>query len=157
MTPFGFSFNGRRQLIVSEAFGGSPGKSAVSSYVVSRDGTLRLVSPSVANGQTAACWIVATPDGRHAYTTNTASGTISGYRVTAGGGLSRFDDGGITADLGAGSGPIDMAVSPAGDYLYALNGANQSISVMRIERDGALRLMQGLGGLSAGVNGLAIR
>jgi 6-phosphogluconolactonase len=156
-TPFGFGFNGRRQLIVSEAFGGMPGKSAVSSYLVSRDGNLRLVSPSVANGQTAACWIVATPNRRYAYTTNTASGNISGYRVTVGGGLSRFDDGGVTADLGARSGPIDMVVSPDGDYLYALAGGGQSISVMRIERSGALTVLQGLGGLPAGLNGLAIR
>ena len=36
-------------------------------------GALHLVSPSVPTGQTAACWIVVTKDGKYAYTTNTGS------------------------------------------------------------------------------------
>jgi 6-phosphogluconolactonase (cycloisomerase 2 family) len=35
-TPFGFAFDQRNNLIVSEAFGGAPNASAVSSYSVSR-------------------------------------------------------------------------------------------------------------------------
>jgi 6-phosphogluconolactonase len=156
-TPFGFSFNGRRQLIVSEAFGGAAGRSAVSSYQLRRDGSLRVVSASVATGQTAACWIVNTPDRRFAYTTNTGSGNISGYRVGGGGVLTRFDDGGVTADLGAGSGPIDMGITPDGDYVYVLNSGNQSISLMRVEQNGALTVLQNVGGLPVGANGLAVR
>ena len=153
-TPFGFGFNGRRQLIVSEAFGGAAGQSAVSSYVLGRDGSLGVVSASVPTGQTAACWIVATPDRRFAYTTNTGSGTISGYRAGPGGTLTRFDDGGVTANLGAGSGPIDMALSQDGDFLYALNGGSQTITLMRVGHDGTLAIVEAFGGLPPGANGL---
>jgi 6-phosphogluconolactonase len=151
------TINRWRQLIVSEAFGGAVGKSAVSSYLLRRDGALRVVSPSVETGQTAACWIVSTPDRRFAYTTNTASGNISGYWVGLGGSLTRFDDGGVTADLGPASGPIDMAITPNGNYLYALNGGNQSVSLMRVAHDGTLTLLQSISGLPAGANGLAVR
>ena len=45
-TPFGFAFDGRGHLIVSEAFGGAPDQSAVSSYAVD-DGLIDAISPSV--------------------------------------------------------------------------------------------------------------
>jgi 6-phosphogluconolactonase (cycloisomerase 2 family) len=154
-TPFGFGFNARRQLIVSEAFGGAAGQSAVSSYTLRRDGTLDVVSASVPTGQTAACWIVSTPDRRFTYTTNTGSGTISGFHIGPGGTLTRFDDGGITADLGAGSGPLDMAITQDGEFLYSLNGGNATISLMRIGHDGTLSVVETTGGLPPGANGLA--
>jgi 6-phosphogluconolactonase len=154
-TPFGFGFNGRRQLIVSEAFGGAAGQSAVSSYLLRRNGTLDVVSASVPSAQTAACWIVATPNRLFAYTTNTGSGTISGYRVGPGGTLTRFDDGGVTANLGAGSGPIDMAITWDGEFLYALNGGNGTISLMRVHHDGTLAVVDTTAGLPSSANGLA--
>ncbi len=40
-TPFGFAFDGRGRLVVSEAFGAVPNASAVSSYTTSHDGNLR--------------------------------------------------------------------------------------------------------------------
>src|SRR5262249_48798060 len=79
-TPFGFAFGKRDQVFVSEA-GGGPDASAVSSYLVADDGTLEVITPAAATTETAACWVVVTPDGRFAYTTNTGSGSISGYRV----------------------------------------------------------------------------
>ncbi len=80
MTPFGFGFGKRGQLFVSEAFGGAPDASAVSSYSVSAEGDLAVVSSSVATNQTAACWVVVTKDGRFAYDTNAGSGSISGFQ-----------------------------------------------------------------------------
>ena len=89
-TPFGFAFDRRGHLIVSEAFGGTA--SALSSYDVAPSGTLGLISGSVpATDQRAACWVVVTRDGRFAYTTNTATRTVSGYRIGAGGALSLLD------------------------------------------------------------------
>ena len=67
-TPFGFAFDRRGHLIVSEAFGGAADASAVSSYAVA-DGIIDPISPSVATSETAACWIVVTKNGRFAYTT----------------------------------------------------------------------------------------
>ena len=59
VTPFGFSFNKRGVLIVSEAFGGTANASAVSSYAL-RKGALTLLSGSVPDFQSAVCWIVVT-------------------------------------------------------------------------------------------------
>ena len=56
-TPFGFGFDQTGTLVVSEAFGGGVGASAVSSYHVARGGAISLVSGSVPTTQTAACWI----------------------------------------------------------------------------------------------------
>src|SRR5919109_1628526 len=79
--PFGFAFDPRGHLIVSEAFGGAPNASAVSSYDVAPDGAIVPVSPVVATQQTAAYWVVVTENGRFAYIANTGSGSISSYTV----------------------------------------------------------------------------
>src|SRR5262249_56044059 len=97
MTPFGFAFNRRGTLIVSEAFGGATGASAVSSYEVDDDGTLTLITGSAPTHQTAACWIANTANGRFTYTTNTGSSSVSGYAVDRDGALSLLDPDGITA------------------------------------------------------------
>src|SRR5690349_11714282 len=64
ITPFGFSFDGNHRLLVSEAFGGAANGSAASSYQVSDDGNLTVVSASVPTHQTAACWLVVSKDGQ---------------------------------------------------------------------------------------------
>ena len=57
ITPFGFAFGKRDQVLVSEAFGGAPLSSAMSSYIAGDDGTLETVGASVPTMQTAACWV----------------------------------------------------------------------------------------------------
>ena len=59
-TPFGFAFDKRGHLIVSDAFGGAPGASALSSYSLSAGGALGTITPLAPDGQTAACWVVTT-------------------------------------------------------------------------------------------------
>lgn len=156
-TPFGFAFDRRRELFVSEAAGGAAGASSLSSYLVGRDGSLRIVSPAVGTGQTAACWVVVTPDHRFAYVSNTGSGTLSGYTTGPGAALTRFDDGGITANTGANSAPIDMSITPDGRFLFSLNSGNQTISGFRIRQDGSLAALQTTSGLPVGANGLAVQ
>ena len=58
MTPFGFEFDNRGNLIVSDAFGGAVGKSALTSYNLNYYGNLNLITGPVATTQTAACWVV---------------------------------------------------------------------------------------------------
>jgi len=152
-TPFGFAFDKRGTAIVSEAFGGAAGASAVSSYVFP-DGQPNLpllVSASVGTTQTAACWVVVTPDGRHAYTTNTGSGTISRYAVRRNGEVALAQ---AVAAASAG-GPIDAAISADGKRLFVLNAGARSITSFLIAGDGALTPAGSLGGLMAGTNGLA--
>src|SRR3954452_2259873 len=58
LTPFGFAFDQRNHLIDSEAMGGVPNAAAVSSYTADLTANLSVVSGSVPDFQTAACWIV---------------------------------------------------------------------------------------------------
>ncbi len=156
-TPFGFAFGNRRQLFVSEAFGGAPGASAMSSYRVRADGTLDLVSPSAPTHQTAACWVVVTEGGRFAYTSNTGSGSISGYEIADDGALTLLNADGRTADTGAGSAPTDLALSENGRLLFVLDSGTHTIGAFRIRANGQLQPVAATGGLPTGANGLAAR
>ncbi|HJR35144.1 MAG TPA: beta-propeller fold lactonase family protein [Gemmatimonadales bacterium] len=155
-TPFGFAFSGTGALIVSEAFGGAAGASAASSYEVNADGTLQLLSGSVPDTETAACWFVVTANGRFAYTSNTGSGSISGYAVQQGN-LSLLDADGLTGVTGPGTAPIDLALSRNSKYLYALNSGNQTIAAFAVGADGSLTAIGTVSGLPASANGLAAR
>ena len=157
MTPFGFAFDWRRHVFVSEAFGGAPDASAVTSYRLGRDGMLQVVSPSVGTHQTAACWVVVTEDGRFAYTTNTGSGSISGYAIDEDGALTLLNADGQTAVTGAGSAPTDLALSEDGRFLMVLNSGTHSIGAFRILESGQLQPVITVGGLPASANGLAAR
>jgi 6-phosphogluconolactonase len=153
MTPFGFAFAKRHDLIVSEAFGGAPDASAVSSYNVLND-TFEVISPSVGTTQTAACWVVVSKNGKYAFVTNAGSGSISSYAIEKDGSISLLEaQAGLT---GEGSSPIDMALSNNGKFLYALGANSDTISIFQINADGSL---ESLGNVSvpAGAVGLAAR
>jgi 6-phosphogluconolactonase len=154
-TPFGFAFGKRGHLLVSEAFGGAPDASAVSSYDLEEDGGLTTVSASVATTETAACWVAVTPDGRYAYVTNTGSGTLSGYAVGFDGTLELLDADGRTGVTG--DGPIDLVITDSGRFLYTLNSGSNTITGFRVGADGALTPLRGALGVPAGANGLAAR
>ncbi|MEP6858032.1 MAG: beta-propeller fold lactonase family protein [Gemmatimonadales bacterium] len=153
-TPFGFTFDQRGLLIVSEAFGGAPNASAASSYSINADGTLDVISASVPTTETAACWFVVTKNGRFAYTTNTGSASVSGYAVENGA-LRLLDDDGKTGNTDPT--PIDAALSVNSRYLYVLSGT--SISAFRVNNhSGALTsVVSGVSGLPTGTVGLAAR
>jgi 6-phosphogluconolactonase len=153
VTPFGFAFAKRHDLIVSEAFGGAPDASAVSSYNITKD-TFEVISASVGTTQTAACWVVVSDNGKYAYITNAGSGSISSYRIEKDGSISLLEaQAGLT---GEGSSPIDMAFSNNGRFLYALGAASDTISIFRVKENGSL---ESLGSVSvpAGAVGLAAR
>jgi 6-phosphogluconolactonase len=156
-TPFGFAFGKRDQLFVSEAAGGAVGQGTVTSYEVLENGTLDVIDPSVSTTETAACWVVVSNDGRFAYTTNTGSGTVSGYAISFGGRLKLLDRKGRTGRTGRNSAPIDMSLSNDGHNLYTLNSGNASISVFSVKRDGRLVRMHAQWNLPATANGLAAR
>jgi 6-phosphogluconolactonase len=153
-TPFGFAFDRSGHLIVSEAFGGAADASAVSSYAVD-DGVIDPISPSVGTTETAACWIVVTKNGRFAYTSNTGSGSISGYGVSHGGALTLLDADGQTGL--SGPGPIDLALTRSSRYLYSLNSGDGTISGFRVKADGGLAPIGGASGLPLAATGLASR
>ncbi len=150
-TPFGFDFDHEGNLVVSEAFGGALNASAVSSYEVGDDGALQVISPSVPTYQTAACWILVTGNGRHAYTTNFGSDTVGGFQIGHGG---RLHEIGATV---TGAGPLDMAAARNGRFIYTLDAGDGSVTGFRYRSDGSLELEQQAFGLPSGANGLAAR
>ncbi|MGH3014076.1 MAG: lactonase family protein, partial [Gaiellaceae bacterium] len=154
-TPFGFAFAKRGLLIVSEAFGGAPDASVLSSYRVGSDGSVSAVDPNVATTETAACWVVVTKNGRYTYTTNTGSNSISGYAIGSDGGLTLLDPDGRTAATGAT--PIDAALARGNRFLYTLNGGANEIQAFAVAPDGSLAVLGAVGGLPAGATGLAAR
>ena len=154
-TPFGFAFTRSGTLVVSDA--SIPPSSGATAYAVSASGALTPRSGAVQNHQQASCWVAVTPDGRFAYTANAASGTLSGYRVHPGGSITLLDTGGGTASLGAGSHPLDEAVTPGGSFLYVLADGFGRIEGLRIGSDGSLHHIAGLGGLPSGTVGIAAR
>lgn len=154
-TPFGFAFDSAGTLIVSDAFGGAAGAGALSSYRLDRGAAATVVSGPVADHQGAPCWVIVTRDGRFAYTSNTASGTISGYTVAANGGLSLFGDGGATARTGDGTKPIDMTLDDEGRLLYVLESGTSAIEAFRIGNDGSLSPAGNARGLPAHAVGVA--
>jgi 6-phosphogluconolactonase len=157
-TPFGFAFAKENYLVVSEAFGGASNASAASSYKLGKNGSLNLISASEPTHQTAACWVVVTPNGKYAYTANAGSSSITGYRVTSEGKLVQLNPlNGLTGSMPAGSGPQDMAVSKNGNYLYVVDVRVGKIAAFKIEPDGQLFSLGEFGNLTAGIVGLAAR
>jgi 6-phosphogluconolactonase (cycloisomerase 2 family) len=157
ITPFGFAFTHSGTLIVSEAFGGAPNGSAVSSYANNENGTWTVISGSVPTTETSACWIAITESGRFAYTTNAASGTITGYAVNNGA-LTRLNADGVTANIGTGSAPSEMALSRNSQFLYALSGGLHAIVAYTVSSDGTLTpIAGGAAGLPSAADGLAAR
>jgi 6-phosphogluconolactonase (cycloisomerase 2 family) len=154
-TPFGFAFDQRNHLIVSEAFGGAPNASAVSSYNAALGGMLSVVGDSVPDFQTAACWIVITNSGRYVYTTNTASGSVSSYELASSGALNLLNS--VAANTGAMSSPIDMALNNGSRYLYVHAAGLQTVQGFRVEADGSLTPIGGAGGVPFGAQGIAAR
>ena len=155
LTPFGFEFDNRGNLIVSEAFGGMANQSAASSYVASAGGLLGVVSSSVPNFQTASCWVVIPNKGQYVYISNTASGTVTSYRLRSSGTMALREL--AAGNTGPMSGPIDMAVSNGGRFLYVLGGGSLMVHAFRVEPDGTLTSLGSAGGLPAGVQGIAAR
>jgi 6-phosphogluconolactonase len=148
-TPFGFTFV-HRFAIISEA-----GPSALSSYEVDNDGQPELLTGTLTDTQKANCWVIATRNGLYAYTTNTASGTISSYLISREGFLSLLDA--VAGKTAAGGAPIDMAFSNDSHFLFVRDGAKGTVDVFRVESNGSLTSVGSASGVPAGAQGLAAR
>jgi 6-phosphogluconolactonase len=129
--PFGFAFDKRNHLFVTEAVA-----SSVSSYSVSDDGDLTIISKSVPDDQKAACWMAVTKNGRLGFDANAAINSTSGFRIDPDGNISLLNANGIAGVTGAG--PNDLTFSEDSRYLYTLNSSGGSISVFRVNSNGSL-------------------
>jgi len=153
--PFGFAFNPVHpfQFIVSDAFGGAANAGGLTSYRL-HNGNVGLEDGPVADHQTAPCWVVITRNGRFAYTSNTGSGSVSGYRIGQNGELALLPS---TASTGTGSGPTEMGLTGGSRFLYVLDPGTATLSAFQVQSDGSLAAV-GLGSitLSSSIQGLAV-
>jgi 6-phosphogluconolactonase (cycloisomerase 2 family) len=144
--PFAFSFDNAGRLVVVEA-----GTDSVSTYSISADGTLAVVSGPVTDGQQAACWIAGAGDGNF-YVANAGSATLSGFHVDGSGTVSLLPSVATTA-----GGPIDLVVSPDGRFVYSENGGAGTIDEFAVQPDGSLNPIGQVTGLDPHViEGLTI-
>ncbi len=152
-TPFGFAFDNKGDLIVSEVGGGPSGTSALSSYAVGSDGSLTTISASVPDFQFAACWVVTTSNGRFAFTSNAhpPSNDLSSYAIGTGSQLTLFQE--IAAQPG--HGPTDLARTLNSKFLYVLDSGDGAIAAFAVHVDGSLSSVGLTSGLVAGDVGLA--
>jgi 6-phosphogluconolactonase (cycloisomerase 2 family) len=89
----------------------------VSAFKDHQNGRLSSIAGSpFPDHQMAPCWVEITQDGQFLFTVNTASGTVSGYRIAANGGLSLLP--GSTSAGGPKAGAVDARLSPDGGFLY---------------------------------------
>ena len=158
LRPFSLAFRSDSELVVTEAFNAAPGASAVSSYRVSSAGDLNVISGSVANRQTDACWVVITEDDRYAFVANFGSGTISSYEFTPNGAVRLLE--GNAASLGITSQPVDLDLAAKSRYLYLLLRGTGGVAAFKVQDDGSLNRKGPIvtGGLPVadGASGLAV-
>jgi 6-phosphogluconolactonase (cycloisomerase 2 family) len=138
--PFALTFDRAGRLQVAEASG------AVSTYAVSRNGALSVISASVANGQAATCWSVQARGSL--FVANAGSATVSSYRLAHDGSVSLQSA--TAAHTGAGA--VDLAVSADQRYLYQVAAGAGEIDVFAVGADGGLTPVSVVAGLPA-VNG----
>jgi 6-phosphogluconolactonase (cycloisomerase 2 family) len=144
--PFGFVFDPNGSLVVTEAGGAD-----VSTYGIAGNGTITNLS-TVVDGQAAPCWIASV--GGWYFVANAGSADIAGYQVSNAGVASL-----ITANSGiAGTtdaGPIDLAGSSNGQFLYVEAGGTGAVDEFSINADGTLTSIGSIMGLSGtGIEGI---
>ena len=119
-------------------------------------GALSVISPSVPAEQNAACWVAVTDDSRFAFSSNTASGTITAFSVSSTGGLKRLVASGLSGMTGGA--PADSSIV-GNRFLYVLSviSGEPMVFGFMINRDGSLVSLGAIGGLPPGAVGLESR
>jgi len=145
--PFGFTFTQRGQLVTTENFGGAAFQGWAASYEVLKDGTLKVISPTVRNGRSDTCWVVITDNQKFAFITNFQSGDISTYGVNPDGTLTLIKA--IAASVGV-VGASDETLSQDSRFLYVRNTVQGTITAFEVGNDGSLTEIQTQAGLNPG-------
>jgi 6-phosphogluconolactonase len=130
--PFGSEFSpvNPAHLYVSNAHAGE-GKGTVSAFNVTSGGALSSIGSSpFPDGQTAPCWVEISHDGVYLWTVNTASTTISTYRILADGSLSYVTSTAFKSS--AGIRPFDARLAPDGSTLYIVDAATAKVSAFAV-------------------------
>ena len=149
-TPFGFDFDNKGHVLVSLA--GVAGSSGAASYALGEDGTVSTITAPIATGQRAACWLVASKNGRYAFVANAASSSVSTFSVAPDGSIAF--NGAVTID---GMTALDEALSQNDRYLYVLAAGSHGIVQFAVAEDGTLTPIGSQLNIPATAAGLAVR
>ena len=155
LTPFGFEFGVRGALVIAEGVLGNTNASSVSSYALQSPSSLTVLTSSAPTFQTAACWLVLSPDKKMAFTTNPGSDSISRFSLNF--------DGELTLErhwrklLKRGDRPLDIAITKDSRALYVLLSGSDKLAMIPIHASRKrVRVAQRLS-VPTGANGLAVR
>lgn len=146
--PFSFVIDPRGRVHVTEA-----GTGRTSSYTVTPTGALRALGTSASDGGAALCWNVRI--GKTIYGANAGSATLSAWRIQDSGQAL------LTAPVATttNAGPIDLAASDDGDFLYVQESVAGTLGAYQVSEVGALTRLQTVTGLPAyaagGMEGIA--
>lgn len=139
--PFGFTFDGHGHLVTTDA-----GLSALSTYTVHANDTVKKIASQPDEGSQM-CWV--THVAGNFYATDTASNNVTGYRIDPAGMPTVF------TKTDTRKGPIDMAGTHDGNFLYVQVGFAGGIDGFHIKPDGTLDQVVTLTGID-GLDGIAI-
>lgn len=148
--PFGFDFDNKGHLLVSLA--GVGASSGAASYALDGDGTVSTITEPIDTGERAACWLVASKDGRFAFVANAGSGSISTFSVAPDGSLEL-----VSVVSVEGMTPLDEALSESGRFLYVLAAGSDGIVEFEVNADGSLTRIGAETGIATAAAGLAVR
>jgi len=154
--PFGSEFRptNSSQLYVSNAHGGA-NNGTVSAFKVAHNGVLTSIGASpYPDNQTAPCWVEITHDGRYLFTVNTASSSISRYRIGTDGALTLL--GSTPFKNPAGLRPFDARLSPDGDHLYVVDAGLDAVSIFAVDGGNLTELSDSPVALPAGATPFGI-
>ncbi len=122
--PFGFTFDRAGDLVVAEA-----GTNSLTTYVLQPGGSV-VERASATNGQAALCWVARA--GHYFFGANAGSGTVTGYTIGAGGVPT------VLGETSTDPGPIDLAATPDGSFLYVETGASGIVDGFAVSGKGPL-------------------
>lgn len=131
--PFGSEFRPTNpsELYVSNAHNGGTNLGTISAFNVDTAGNLTSIGPSpYPDLQNAPCWVEISHDGRHLFTVNTASSSISSYGVQPSGSLRLLHE---STPLGGGAhGAQDARLDPTDSNLYVVDSASNTVSAFAV-------------------------
>lgn len=138
--PFGFTFDDYAHLAVTDA-----ATSTLSTYALRSDGHVEPIA-SQSDGGAAMCW--AAHVAGNFYVTDTGSANVTGYHIDQAGTPTVF------TQAQTREGPIDLAGTQDGNFLYVEVGIAGGVDGFRVKPDGTLTQIVTLTGLD-GLQGIA--
>ena len=148
--PFGFDFARGKFMIVTNAFQGADNASTCTSYSNLYLNVSPVSGGSVANHQSAACWVATAKYGRFAFVANTKSNNITTYYIADNGAIYFIPGSAVKTGLT----PADLTVSSNNLFVYNINEADHTITEFKRTLLGTLKPIGSIGSLPALATGI---